>query len=206
MESRHWPSGSLTGVADFLAALRERVLVLDGATGTNLQLAGLTADDFGGPDLEGCNELLNVTRPDVVAGLHDSFLRVGCDGVETNTFGAFSTVLTEYGIPERAHELARAGAAIAKEVASGYAADGRPRFVVGSIGPGTKLPSLGAIPFAELRDAYEVMVDGLLEGGVDVLLVETVQDLLQSKAALIGCRPPGLRTVPRCGAAGRPRP
>ena len=97
-------------MSDFLAALPERVLVLDGATGTNLQLAGLTADDFGGPDLEGCNELLNVTRPDVVADLHDSFLRVGCDGVETNTFGAFSTVLTEYGIPERAHELARAGA------------------------------------------------------------------------------------------------
>ena len=182
-------------MSDFLAALRERVLVLDGATGTNLQTVGLTADDFGGPDLEGCNELLNVTRPDVIADLHDSFLRVGCDGVETNTFGAFSTVLTEYAIPERAHELARAGAAIAKEVASGYAADGRPRFVVGSIGPGTKLPSLGAIPFGELRDAYEVMVDGLLEGGVDVLLVETVQDLLQSKAALIACR----RAMARAG-------
>ena len=120
--------------------------MFDGATGTNLQLAGLTADDFGGPDLEGCNELLNATRPDVIAELHDSFFRVGCDAVETNTFGAFPIVLAEYAIPERAYELARAGAAIAREVASGYAADGRPRFVVGSIGPGTKLPSLGDDP------------------------------------------------------------
>jgi 5-methyltetrahydrofolate--homocysteine methyltransferase len=172
----------------FLDALRERVLVFDGAAGTNLQLAGLTADDFGGPDLEGCNEMLNVTRPDVVAGLHDSFLAVGCDAVETNTFGAFSTVLVEYAIPERAYELARAGAAIARQVADDHATDGRPRFVVGSIGPGTKLPSLGAIPFVELRDAYEVMVDGLLDGGADVLLVETVQDLLQGKAAIAACR------------------
>ena len=91
----------------FLEALRERVLVFDGATGTNLQLAGLTVDDFGGSDLEGCNEILNVTRPDVIAELHDSFFRVGCDAVETNTFGAFSTVLVEYAIPERAFELAR---------------------------------------------------------------------------------------------------
>jgi len=179
----------------FLDVLRDRVLVFDGATGTNLQLAGLTADDFGGPEFEGCNELLNVTRPDVVASLHDSFLRVGCDAVETNTFGAFSVVLAEYGIPERAYELARAGAAIAKEVTSGYSADGRPRYVVGSIGPGTKLPSLGAIAFADLRDAYEVMVDGLLDGGVDVLLVETVQDLLQGKAALVACR----RAMARAG-------
>jgi 5-methyltetrahydrofolate--homocysteine methyltransferase len=179
----------------FLDALRERVLVFDGAAGTNLQLANLTVDDFGGPDLEGCNEILNVTRPDVVAALHDSFLQVGCDAVETNTFGAFSVVLSEYGIPERAYELARAGAAIAKDVASGHAADGRPRYVVGSIGPGTKLPSLNAIGFADLRDAYEVMVDGLLDGGADVLLVETVQDLLQGKAALAACR----RAMARAG-------
>ena len=181
----------------FLEALRERVLVFDGATGTNLQLAGLTLDDFGGPELEGCNEILNVTRPDVIAELHDSFLRVGCDAVETNTFGAFSVVLAEYAIPERGYELARAGAAIAKDVASGYAADGRPRWVVGSIGPGTKLPSLGAIKFADLRDAYEVMADGLLDGGADVLLVETVQDLLQGKAALAACR----RAMARAGRA-----
>ena len=182
-------------MSDFLQALRERVLVFDGAAGTNLQLAGLTLDDFGGAELEGCNEILNATRPDVIAELHDSFLRVGCDAVETNTFGAFSTVLVEYAIPERAFELARSGAAIAREVASGYSGDGRPRYVVGSIGPGTKLPSLGAIAFADLRDAYEVMVDGLLEGGVDVLLVETVQDLLQGKAALVACR----RAMARAG-------
>jgi 5-methyltetrahydrofolate--homocysteine methyltransferase len=181
----------------FLEALRERVLVFDGATGTNLQLAGLTVDDFGGPDLEGCNELLNVTRPDVIENLHDSFFRVGCDAVETNTFGAFSTVLVEYAIPERAYELSRAGAAIAREVASGYAVDGRPRFVIGSVGPGTKLPSLGAIPFVELRDSYEVMVDGLLDGGIDVLLIETVQDLLQGKAAVAAAR----RAMARAGRA-----
>ncbi|MFM8303100.1 MAG: methionine synthase [Actinomycetota bacterium] len=179
----------------FLDALHERVLVFDGAAGTNLQLAGLTVDDFKGPELEGCNEILNVSRPDIVAELHDSFLRVGCDAVETNTFGAFSVVLAEYAIPERAFELARSGAAIAREVASGHSADGRPRYVVGSIGPGTKLPSLGAITFADLRDAYEVMVDGLLDGGVDVLLVETVQDLLQGKAALVACR----RAMARAG-------
>src|SRR4030095_201618 len=97
-------------MSTFLEALRERVLVFDGATGTNLQLAGITADDFGGPELEGCNELLNVTRPDVIENLHDSFFGVGCDAVETNTFGAFSTVLVEYAIPERAFELAPAGA------------------------------------------------------------------------------------------------
>src|SRR5262252_5530971 len=179
----------------FLEALRERVLVFDGATGTNLQLAGLTVDDFGGPEFEGCNEILNVTRPDVVEELHDSFFRVGCDAVETNTFGAFAVVLAEYGIPERAFELSQAGAAIAREVADGYAADGRPRFVIGSVGPGTKLPSLGAIPFAELRDVYEVMMDGLLYGGVDVLLIETVQDLLQGKAAVAAAR----RAMARAG-------
>ncbi len=183
-------------MADFLAALGERVLVLDGATGTNLQLRDLTADDFGGPDLEGCNEHLNVSRPDVIAALHDSFLAVGCDGVETNTFGAFSVVLAEYAIDDQAYELARAGATIAKEVASGYSTPDRPRWAIGSIGPGTKLPSLGAIRFGELRDAYEVMVDGLIAGGVDALLVETVQDLLQAKAAIVVCR----RAMARAGA------
>src|SRR3954471_16245923 len=181
----------------FLESLHERVLVFDGATGTNLQLAGLTADDFGGPELEGCNELLNVTRPDVIENLHDSFFRVGCDAVETNTFGAFSTVLVEYAIPGRAFELARAGAAIAREVANGYSADGRPRFVIGSIGAGTKVPALRANPFVELRDAYEVMVDGLLDGGIDVLLIETVQDLLQGKAAVAAAR----RAMARAGRA-----
>src|SRR5438309_4587181 len=167
----------------YLEAARERVVVCDGATGTNLQLRDLSADDFGGATLEGCNEILVDTRPDVIADLHRSFFDVGVDVVETDTFGAFSVVLAEYGIAERAHELNVKAAQIAKEVASGY--DG---WVAGSIGPGTKLPSLGQIRFADLRDAYEVQARGLLEGGVDLLLVETCYDLLQAKAAMIACR------------------
>src|SRR5437868_10829031 len=167
----------------YLEAARERVVVYDGATGTNLQLRDLSADDFGGPDLEGCNEVLVDTRPDVVADLHRSFFEVGSDVVETDTFGAFSVVLAEYDIADRAHELNLKAAQIAKEVASGYGG-----WVAGSMGPGTKLPSLGQIRFADLRDAYEVQARGLLEGGVDLLLVETCYDLLQAKAAMIASR------------------
>ncbi|MBV8295993.1 MAG: methionine synthase, partial [Acidimicrobiia bacterium] len=167
----------------YLEAARERVVVYDGATGTNLQARDLSADDFGGPALEGCNEVLVDTRPDVVADLHRSFFEVGSDVVETDTFGAFSVVLAEYGIAERSHELNVKAARIAKEVASGYGG-----WVAGSMGPGTKLPSLGQIRFADLRDAYEVQARGLLEGGVDLLLVETCYDLLQAKAAMIACR------------------
>src|SRR5436309_2457437 len=167
----------------YLEAARERVVVYDGATGTNLQARDLSADDFGGPALEGCNEVLVDTRPDVVADLHRSFFDIGSDVVETDTFGAFSVVLAEYDIAERAHELNVKAAQIAKEVASGYGG-----WVAGSMGPGTKLPSLGQIRFADLRDAYEVQALGLLEGGVDLLLVETVYDLLQAKAAMIACR------------------
>ncbi|MGH8985396.1 MAG: homocysteine S-methyltransferase family protein, partial [Acidimicrobiia bacterium] len=172
----------------FLDVLRERVLFFDGAFGTWVQDQELTADDFGGPELEGCNENLVLTRPDLIARMHSSFFDVGVDAVETATFGSFPVVLAEYGIPERTFELNEDAARIAKEVASGYATPDRPRFVIGSIGPGTKLPSLGHIRFADLRDSYEPMVEGLLAGGVDVLLVETVQDLLQGKAALVACR------------------
>src|SRR2546423_2373140 len=172
----------------FLDTLRERVVVFDGATGTNLQLRDLGADDFGGPALEGCNEILAVTRPAVIAELHRSFFEVGVDAVETDTFGAFPIVLSEYGIATRTFELNQAAARIAKEVASGYSTPDRPRWVVGSIGPGTKLPSLGQIDFVTLRENYEAQVAGLLAGGVDVLLVETVYDLLQAKAALVACR------------------
>ncbi len=172
----------------YLQAVRERVVVLDGATGTNLQLRDLGPDDFGGPSFEGCNEILAVTRPDVVAELHASFLEVGCDVVETDTFGAFAVPLAEYGIPERAAELNLAAARIARSVADDFATPNRPRWVAGSIGPGTKFPSLGNIAFAELRDAYRVQAEALLAGGVDLLLVETVFDLLQAKAAMIGCR------------------
>src|SRR4051795_10539304 len=167
----------------YLEAARERVVVYDGATGTNLQLRDLTADDFGGPALEGCNEILVDTRPEVVADLHRSFFEVGSDVVETNTFGAFAVPLAEYGLADRAHELNVKAARIAKDVASGY--DG---WVAGSMGPGTKMPTLGHISFADLRDAYEVQARGLLEGGVDVLLVETQYDLLGAKAGMIACR------------------
>jgi 5-methyltetrahydrofolate--homocysteine methyltransferase len=167
-------------------ALASRVVVADGAMGTMLQAAAPTLDDFQGHD--GCNEILNVTRPDVVAGVHDAYFAVGVDCVETNTFGANLANLGEYGIPERIHELAEAGARVAREVADGWSTPDRPRWVVGSVGPGTKLPSLGHARFADLRDAYQTQTAGMLAGGVDAVLVETAQDLLQAKAALIGAR------------------
>ncbi len=187
------PRGTATPVGSgvshpFLDALQERVLVLDGAFGTFMQGHDLGPDDFGGETLEGCNEQLVLTRPDLVAQMHDEFFAVGVDGVETATFGAFPLVLNGYGIAQRTFELNQRAAEIAREVASGHAADGRPRFVVGSIGPGTRLPSLGQIRYADLRDGYQAQVDGLIAGGVDLLLVETVYDLLQAKAAINGAR------------------
>ena len=172
----------------YLDAVAERVVVFDGAFGTYVQGLDLSADDFGGQSLEGCNEMLCLTRPDVIAGMHAAFFDVGVDAVETASFGSFAPVLAEYDVADRAHDLNVAAARIAREVADGYAADGRPRYVGGSIGPGTKLPSLGHIRFAELRDAYEVQARGLLEGGVDLFIVETCMDLLQVKAAMIACR------------------
>ncbi len=171
------------GPRSYLEAIRERVVVFDGATGTNLQLRELTADDFGGPAFEGCNEILVDTRPDVVADLHRSFLEVGSEVVETDSFGSSSFTLAEYGIGDRSYELNLKAAQIAREVADGYGA-----WVAGSIGPGTKFPSLGQIRFAELRDAYEVQARGLLDGGVDLFIIETVFDLLQAKSAIHGCR------------------
>ncbi len=174
--------------ADYLAAARERVVVFDGAMGTNLQLAGLTAEDFGGPDLEGCNELLVVTRPEVVGQVHRSFLEVGCDAVETDTFGAFAPVLAEYGQAHRVRELNLAAAAVARQAVDEFSTPDRPRWVAGSIGPGTKFPTLGQIRYADLRDAYEEQAAALVEGGVDLILIETVFDLLQAKAAVNGAR------------------
>ncbi len=168
--------------------LAERVVVFDGATGTNLQLLHLGADDFGGSALEGCNEMLCLTRPDVVENLHRSFLDVGVDVIETNSFGALPTVLVEYGIADRAGEIARRAAQLAVGVARDYSTSDRPRFVAGSMGPGTRFPTLGQISFAELRDAYGVLATGLLEGGVDLILVETAFDLLGAKAAIVGAR------------------
>src|SRR5687768_4947138 len=170
---------------EFLKAARERVVIYDGAFGTYMQDFDLSADDFGGAALEGCNEMLVLTRPDLVTEMHDAFFAVGCDIVETATFGAFSVPLNEYAIGDKAHEINVAAARIAKEVASGYGSD---RWVAGSIGPGTKMPTLGHITFADLRDAYEIQCRGLLDGGVDILLIETQYDLLGAKAAMIGCR------------------
>jgi 5-methyltetrahydrofolate--homocysteine methyltransferase len=175
-------------MADFLAALRDRVLIFDGAFGTWVQSQSLSVDDFGGAALEGCNEHLVLTRPDVIRDMHDQFFSVGVDAVETATFGAFPVVLAEYGIPETTRELNEAAARLAREVARDHSTPDRARFVVGSVGPGTKLPSLGHIGFAELQDAYRPQMDGLLAGGVDAILVETVQDLLQGKAALLAAR------------------
>ena len=160
----------------------------DGATGTWLQTQNLTADDFGGDALEGCNEYLGITRPDVVRALHAAYFDVGADVVETNTFGSFAIPLGEYDMPERAHEITLANARLAREVADDYSTADRKRFVAGSMGPGTKFASLGQIPFSELRDAYEVQTAALLEGGVDLLIIETQFDLLGLKAAVIGSR------------------
>jgi 5-methyltetrahydrofolate--homocysteine methyltransferase len=167
-------------------SLSKRVVVADGAMGTMLQAADPTLDDFQG--YEGCNEILNVTRPELVASVHDAYFAVGVDCVETNTFGANLANLGEYGIPERIFELAEAGAAIARRVADDWAAPGHPRWVLGSVGPGTKLPSLGHAPYAVLRDAYQEQVAGLVSGGADAILIETSQDLLQAKAAIVGAR------------------
>jgi 5-methyltetrahydrofolate--homocysteine methyltransferase len=172
----------------FLEHLRERVLVLDGAFGTWMQGKDLSADDFGGPALEGCNEHLVLTRPDLVREMHASFFEVGCDGVETATFGAFPIVLDEYQISDKTHEINLVAAQLAKEVAADFSTPDRPRWVVGSVGPGTKLPSLGHITFPELRDSYLPQMAALIEGGIDVLIIETVQDLLQGKAALAAAR------------------
>ena len=172
----------------YLAALSRGVLIYDGATGTNLQRQELTADDFGGAAFEGCNELLVVTKPTAIETVHRSFLDVGCDVIETDSFGSFSVVLAEYGIADRAFELSLASARLARRVADEYSTTSQPRFVAGSIGPGTKFPTLGQITYDELSASYEEMAYGLLEGGVDVLLVETMFDLLSGKAAIAACQ------------------
>ncbi|HNV11272.1 MAG TPA: homocysteine S-methyltransferase family protein, partial [Propionibacteriaceae bacterium] len=166
--------------------LFHRVLVADGAMGTMLQAHDLALDDFQG--LEGCNEVLNVTRPEVVASVHRAYFEAGSDMVETNTFGANLSALGEYDIPERIEELAEAGARIARGVADEFSTAERPRFVLGSIGPGTKLPTLGHITFAALRDAYARQVAAMITGGIDAVQIETSQDLLQTKAAVIGTK------------------
>ncbi|MBW8804582.1 MAG: methionine synthase [Catenulisporales bacterium] len=180
------PRPGNTRSAALREALRTRVVVADGAMGTMLQAQNPTLDDFQGH--EGCNEILNVSRPDIVRAVHEEYFRAGVDCVETNTFGANHTNLGDYGIADRIFELSEAGARLAREVADGFSTPDRPRWVIGSIGPGTKLPSLGQIAFTTLRDAYQAEAAGLIAGGADALLVETSQDLLQIKAAVHGCK------------------
>ncbi len=168
----------------FLDAMNRRVLVFDGATGTNLQTQNLTAEDFGGAELEGCNEYLVLSKPSAVENVHRDFLEAGADIIETNSFGSTSIVLAEYGIADLAYKLNFEAAAIARRMADAYSTEEHPRFVAGSMGPTTKLPSLGHIGFDEMRDAFHEQAAGLIEGGADLLCVETCQDMLQVKAAL----------------------
>ena len=162
------------------------VLVFDGAMGTNLQVQNLTAEDFGGPEYEGCNEYLVVTKPEAVATVHRAFLDAGADVIETDTFGGTSIVLAEYDLADQAYELNKTAAELARSVADEFSTPEKPRFVAGSMGPGTKLPTLGHIDFDTLKDAYVEQARGLIDGGVDLMLVETCQDVLQIKAALNG--------------------
>ncbi|TDD55487.1 methionine synthase [Saccharopolyspora elongata] len=169
-----------------LEALERRVLVADGAMGTLLQEVPLGLDDFAG--LEGCNEILNATRPDVVRGVHRGYLVAGADAIETNTFGANLANLGEYGIADRIRELSERGARLARECADEFATAAQPRFVLGAMGPGTKLPTLGHVTFEALRDAYAEQTVGMLDGGIDAVLVETSQDLLQTKASVLAAK------------------
>ena len=167
-------------------ALSKRVVIADGAMGTMLQAQNPTLADF--QNHEGCNEILNVTRPDIVKAVHSEYLAAGVDAIETNTFGANFANLAEYGIEDRIYELAFAGAKLAREVANQNSTKERPRWVLGSLGPGTKLPTLGHTTYDFLKAAYKTASDGLINGGCDALLIETTQDLLQAKAATNGAR------------------
>ena len=170
-----------------MAALTERVVVGDGAMGTMLQEHAPTLDDY--QQLEGCNEILNVSRPDIIRSIHDAYLEVGIDCIESNTFGANWSNLSDYGIEDRIAELARDGARLARESCEAFeASDGRMRWVLGSMGPGTKLPSLGHTTYAHLKATFAEQAVGLIEGGADAFLIETSQDLLQTKAAVNGCK------------------
>jgi len=166
--------------------LLDKIIVFDGAMGTNIQAQDLTADDFGGEQFNGCNEYLLVSKPSAIEKVHSDFLSVGVDVIETDSFGSSSIVLAEYGLTAKAHELNFKAAQLAKKVAQQFSTPAHPRFVAGSLGPTTKLPSLGHISFKDMRAAYYEQAAGLIEGGADLLIVETCQDLLQVKSALAG--------------------
>jgi 5-methyltetrahydrofolate--homocysteine methyltransferase len=173
-----------TNVNSFLDLLKEKIVVFDGAMGTYLQSLNLSIDDWGGPNFENCSENLLYTRPDAIESVHRAFLDVGVDVIETNSFGGSEVVLTEFGIADKSYDVNKRAAALAKRVAGDFSTYDKPRFVAGSIGPGTKLPTLGHITYNDLKDAYREQVRGLYDGGVDLMMVETCQDLLQTKAAL----------------------
>ena len=175
----------------YLATLRDRVLFFDGGMGTQLQARDLTRDDFGGK--EGCNDFLSVTRPDVVEDIHAAYFDAGADVVETNSFQASRLRFEEWGLAERTWEINHAAAAIARRVADRYAADGRPRFVAGSMGPSGLLPSsedpeLGRLGMEAIVDGFLDQARGLIEGGADVLILETCQDMLEMKAQILASR------------------
>ncbi|WNC30408.1 methionine synthase [Thermosynechococcus sp. PKX82] len=171
---------------EYLHAEPRRVIVFDGAMGTNLQAQNLTAEDFGGKAYEGCNEYLVISKPEAVAKVHRDFLAAGADVIETNTFGASSVVLSEYNLGDRAYEISKKAAELAKSVAAEFSTPEKPRFVAGSMGPGTKLPTLGHIDYDTLYTAFREQAAGLFDGGVDLFIIETCQDVLQIKAALNG--------------------
>src|SRR5215470_715002 len=169
---------------DFLQTVRERVVIYDGAMGTSIHKHNPTLDDYWGK--ENCSEVLNLSRPEIIRAVHADFLEVGCDVIETNTFGGMSIVLNEFGLGDRVREINVTAARLAKDVAAQFSTDDKPRFVAGSIGPGTKMPSLGHIGYEEMLKAYQEQASALIEGGVDILLIETCFDLLQAKIAAIG--------------------
>ncbi len=171
-------------MSTFLDLLKEKVIVFDGAMGTYLQSLDLSIEEWGGPAFENCSENLLYTRPDAIEEVHRAFLDVGCDVIETNSFGGSEVVLTEFGIAEKTYDVNLKAAELAKRIAHDYSTPDKPRFVAGSIGPGTKLPTLGHITYRDLKKAYVEQVRGLVDGGSDLLIVETCQDLLQTKAAL----------------------
>ncbi|HNJ72771.1 MAG TPA: homocysteine S-methyltransferase family protein, partial [bacterium] len=160
----------------FTELLNEKIIVFDGATGTNLQTQNLTADDFGGEAYNGCNEYLLISRPSAMEKVHVDFLEAGADVIETDTFGSSSIVLAEYDLQDRAYELSKLGAALAKKCALDFSTPDKPRFVAGSVGPTTKLPSLSHIDFETMRASFYEQLAGLMDGGADLFCIETCQD------------------------------
>src|SRR6266849_720855 len=170
-------------------ALERRILVLDGAMGTMIQSRSLGPEDFGGAQYEGCNEHLNLTRPDVIRAIHEAYLEAGADLISTNSFGCAPYVLAEYDLDARCHEIALAAARLACEAVAERSTAERPRFAIGAMGPGTRsITVTGNVTFDQVRDGYYVQARALIEGGVDALLLETAQDTLNLKAAAVGVR------------------